>query len=324
MPSKVFVAGGTGVLGRAAVPALVAAGHSVRATARGKEKADLVRSFGAEPIECELYNRASMRQAIAGSDVLIRLTTKIGSVAQMRDPNTWAETNRLRTEGARVLVDAAIMEGVPTYITESVTFVYADGGTRWLNEDSRIDDGGGEVLRAALASEREEARFSEAGGRGIVLRFAGFYGADAPSTTEMLALARRRLLFQIGPGTNYFSSIYVPDAGRAVAAAIKAPAGTYNVCDDQPVLFAEYLEALSSAIGAKKPLHMPGFLGKLIFGHVWRYFSRSQRVSNARLKKLAGWQPEVKSALEGWPRVAAGLVDTQREAKSRDDKQSAA
>src|SRR5215475_9625349 len=103
MPSKVFVAGGTGVLGRASLPALVAAGHAVRATARGKEKADLVRRLGAEPVECNLYDRASVRKAIAGSDVLIRLTTKIGSLATVRNPKSWAETNRLRTEGARVL-----------------------------------------------------------------------------------------------------------------------------------------------------------------------------------------------------------------------------
>ncbi|MGC2109784.1 MAG: NAD(P)-dependent oxidoreductase [Candidatus Korobacteraceae bacterium] len=324
MPLKVFVAGGTGVLGRASLPALVAAGHSVRATARGREKAELVRSLGGEPVECDLYDLASMRQAIAGSDVLIRLTTRIPSLAKVRDPKVWAETNRLRTEGARVLVDAAISEGVPTYISESVTFVYADGGTRWLNEDSRIDDGGSEVLRADLAGEREEARFSEAGGRGIVLRFAGFYGADAPSTHEAIAMARRRLLFQIGPGTSYFSSIYVPDAGRAVAAAVMAPPGTYNVCDDRPVLFAEYLQALTTAIGAKKPLRMPGFLGKLMFGQVWGYFSRSQKVSNARLKKLTGWQPAVKSAWEGWPLVAGELAGAGKQASARDDKRSAA
>ena len=307
MPLKVFVAGGTGVLGRASLPALVAAGHRVRSTARGKEKAELARRIGAQPVECDLYDRASIRKAIAGCDAIIRLTTKIGSMAKIRDPKVWAETNRLRTEGARVLVDAAISEGVPTYIHESVTFVYGDGGTRWLTEDSDTDDADSEIMRAALSGEQEAARFSATGGKGIVLRFAGFYGADAPSTNEMLAMARRRLLFQIGTGENYFSSIYVPDAGRAVAAAISAPAGIYNVCDDQPVLFAEYLQALAAAAAAKKPLHMPAFLGPVIFGQAWRYFSRSQRVSNAKLKRASHWAPEVTSVLEGWPVIAAEL-----------------
>ncbi len=324
MPLQVFVIGGTGVLGRASLPALVSAGHRVRSTARGNANAELVRSLGAEPADCDIYDVNSLRQAMAGSDVVVRLTTKIGSLAQIRNPKAWAETNRLRTEGARILVDAAIAEGVAAYVHESVTFVYADGGTRWLNEDSRTDDGSSEILRAALSGERQEARFSEAGGRGIVLRFAAFYGADAPSTREIIAMARRRLLFQIGPGRNYFSSIHVSDAGRAVAAAVRAPAGTYNVCDDQPMLFAEYLQALATAIGAKKPLHMPGVLGKLMFGQAWNYFSRSQKVSNARLKKLTGWQPAVKGVQEGWPLVVAELSGTGTQATTRQDKQPAA
>jgi nucleoside-diphosphate-sugar epimerase len=324
MGLKVFVAGGTGVLGRVSLPALLAAGHRVRSTARGNAKAEIVRSLGAEPVDCDLYDLSSLRRAIAGSDVVIRLTTKIGAMTSIRNSKAWAETNRLRTEGARILVDAAIAEGVKAYVHESISYVYADGGTRWLNEDSRIDDGGSEVLRAALAGEREEARFSEAGGKGIVLRFGGFYGADAPSTLETIAMARKRMLFQIGPGTNYFSSIHVPDAGRAVAAAVTAPAGTYNVCDDQPVLFVEYLRALAAASGAKNPLRMPGFLGPLMFGQVWNYFSRSQKVSNARFKTLAGWRSAVKSVLEGWPLVAAELRGMGTQRTSREDKQPAA
>lgn len=307
MSLKVFVAGGTGVLGRASLPALVAAGHSVGSTARGSNKAAQVHACGAEPVDCDLNDITSVRRAIAGCDVLIRLTTKIGSMTTIRDPRMWEETNRLRTQGARVLVDAAIQEGVPTYIHESVTFVYADGGTRWLTEEARTDAGGGPILRAALEGEREAERLTREGGKGIVLRFAGFYGADAPSTPEMLELARRRVLAQIGPGTNYFSSIYVPDAGRAVAAAVAAPAGIYNVCDDEPVLFHEYLQAVANAAGAKRPLRLPAFLGRLVFGQVWEYFSRSQRVSNAKLKRETRWAPRVTSAVNGWQVVAAEL-----------------
>lgn len=304
MSLKVFVAGGTGVLGRASLPALVSAGHSVRSTARGNDKAALVRSFGAEPVDCDLYDLGSVRQAIAGCDVLIRLTTKIGSMSKIRNSKLWEETNRLRTEGARVLVDAAIQEGVPTYIHESVTFVYADGGTRWLTEEARTDEGRGAILHAALEGEREAERLTKEGGKGTVLRFGGFYGTDAPSTPEMLAMARRRMLAQIGPGTNYFSSIYVPDAGRAVAAVLAAPAGIYNVCDDEPVLFRDYLQALANAAGAKKPLRLPAFLGRLMFGQVWEYFSRSQRVSNAKLKRETGWKPQIASAVKGWSLAA--------------------
>jgi nucleoside-diphosphate-sugar epimerase len=307
MPMKVFVAGGTGVLGRASLRALVECGHRVRSTARGEEKSDLVRNLGAEPVEVDLYDSEAVRRAIKGSDAVLRLTTKIGPMAKLKDPRTWSETVRLRTRGARILADAAIAEGVPVYVHESVSLVYADGGSSWLTEDAPTHDGGTEILRATLEGEREADRFTQQGGRGIVLRFGGFYAADAPSTIETITLMRRHMMPQIGAASNYFSSIYVPDAGRAVAAALDIPAGVYNVVDDAPLPFAEYLRTLARAIGVGKPLRLPAMLGKWMFGDVWKFFSRSQRISNARLKEVSNWKPNIKSVAEGWPLIAADL-----------------
>jgi len=307
MSMQVFVAGGTGVLGRASLRALIAAGHRVRSTARGQEKAELVRSLGAEPVAVDLYDAEAMRRAIAGSDAVLRLTTKFGPMAKLRDPRTWTETMRLRTSSAHLLVDAAIAEGVPLYLHESVSFVYADGGASWLSEEARTDDGGTALLHATLEGEREAGRFTKQGGRGIVLRFGGFYAADAPSTLETITLMRRRLMPQIGAAANYFSAIYVPDAGRAVVAALDIPAGIYNVVDDTPVPFAEYLQTLARAIGVGKPLRLPAILGKWMFGDVWKFLARSLRVSNTRLKEVSNWKPDVKSVAEGWPLIAAEL-----------------
>jgi nucleoside-diphosphate-sugar epimerase len=304
---KIFVAGGTGVLGRASLRALVGAGHIVRSTARGKEKAELVRSLGAEPVDVDLFEMQSVRQAVKGMDAVLRLTTKIGPMSKLRDPRTWAETMRLRTEGARMIVDAAIAEGVPTYVHESVTLVYADAGASWISEEAPTDDGGVAILRATLAGEREAQRFTQAGGQGIVLRFGGFYGPDAPSTRETLDLARRRFMPQFGTASNYFTSIYIPDAGRAVLASLGVPAGIYNVCDDEPVTFADYLNILTRAIGAPRPLHLPRWLGKWAFGDVWKFFSRSLRVSNHRLKNTSSWNPAVRSVSDGWPIVSTAL-----------------
>lgn len=123
----------------------------------------------------------------------------------------------------------------------------------------------------------------------------------------MIRMTRERKLGQLGKATNYFSSIYVPDAGRAVASALEVPAGVYNVVDDEPLRFADYIRALAAAAHAPKPMRLPGFLGPLIFGDVWSYFIRSQRVSNAKLKQASGWAPKMPSALVGWPVVAAEL-----------------
>lgn len=308
---KIFVAGGTGVLGRSTVRALVEAGHRVRSIARSDEKADLVRNLGAEPVDIDLYDGGAVRRTIAGSDAVLRLTTKIPqSMMKMRSAAAWRETNRLRTVGARLVVDAAIIEHIPIYIHESVVFVYADGGDQWLGEDAPVDDGGTEILRAVLEGEREAARFTEAGGRGIVLRFGAFYGPDAPSTLETITMAKRRMLAQIGSGTNYISSAFVPDAANAVVAALKAPAGIYNVSEDSPVTLAEYLRFLTEAVHAPRPRHLPAILGPMMFGVLWKYFRRSYRVSNARLKAVSGWKSTMNSVAEGWPFVASRLAAT--------------
>lgn len=304
---KIFVAGGTGALGRASVTALVKAGHQVRSTARSDDKAHLVRELGAEPVQVDLYDAKEVRQAIAGSEAVLRLTTKIPPIAKMRSYEAWQETNLLRTEGAHMLVDAAIAEGVKIYVHESITFVYADGGTQWITEDSPTDDGGSEILRSALDGEKEAARFSESGGRGIVLRFGAFYGVESNQTIDMVSMMRRRLMVQPGSGSHYISSIYIPDAGTAVEASLKVPTGIYNVVDENPVTFQDYLQTLADAVHVPKPFHLPGMLGKATFGDVWSYLSRSQRVSNARFKKASGWKPSVASVAQGWPLVAAAL-----------------
>ena len=307
MRMKVFVAGGTGVLGRASLRALIEAGHHVRATARGAEKLDLVRNLGAEPVQVDLFDEKAVRAAISGSDAVLRLTTKFGPMIKLRNPRAWAETMRLRTIGAQSLVNAAIAESVPVYMHESVSFVYADGGESWLSENAQTDDGWIALLRATLEGEREADRFTKQGGRGVVLRFGGFYGVDAPSTIETVDLMRKRMLPQIGSGSNYFSSIYTADAGRAVAAALDAPAGIYNVVDDEPVRFSEYLSAAARATGLPAPFRLPGFLGKVMFGDPWKYLSRSLRVSNARLKDSCNWKPTARTVAEGWALIAAEL-----------------
>jgi nucleoside-diphosphate-sugar epimerase len=304
---KIFVAGGTGVLGRATLKALAEAGHQVRATARTAAKAEIVRSLGAEPVQMDLFDPDEVRKAVKGCEAVLRLTTKIPPIAKMRSKAAWQETNLLRTEGARILVDAAIAEGAQVYVHESITFVYADGGTQWLTEDSPTDDGGSEILRSALEGEKEAARFSEAGGRGIVLRFGAFYGPESVQTVDMISMMKRRLLVQPGPGGHYVSSIYIPDAGGAVAASLKLPAGTYNVVDENPLPFGDYLQALAETLHVPKPFRFPGALGRATFGRVWSHLSRSHRVSNARFKKAAGWKPAVPSVVEGWPIVVAAL-----------------
>lgn len=301
---NVFVAGGTGVLGRATLRALAGAGHRIVATARGAEKAALVRSLGAEPLEVDLYDPAAMGRAVAGCQAVLRLTTRIPLAAEMGRPGVWDETNRLRTEGARVLVDAALAAGARVYVHESIVFVYADAAAGWVTEDSPTDAAGSPVLEAALAGEAEATRFTRAGGRGVVLRFAQPYGPDDPFTLETIAAARTGTLALAGNEESYTSWIYAPDAGRAAAAALGAPSGVYNVCDDEPLPLADYLDAVAAALGAPPPRRGPAPDDSA--GSRARR-RRSLRVSNARFKAVAAWAPFARTARDGWRLIAAGV-----------------
>jgi nucleoside-diphosphate-sugar epimerase len=303
---KVFVAGATGVLGRPTVRALVEAGNEVRGTARGEEKAALLRSLGVEPVAVDILSPDSAKEAISGSEAVLNFATKIPPIVRMRWPGAWKENDRLRTEGSRVLVDAALANGVAAYIQESITFIYADGGDEWLNEDSPLAINW-VSLKSMMNGERETERFTAGGGRGISLRFSGFYASYAQSTLDTVRMARRRLLPVAGDGSNFFSSIQVDDAAQASVAALTIPAGNYNVTDDEPLRMRDYGRAISDAFGLKPPRRVPKWLFRLMGGGPAKYILSSQRVSNERFKNATGWAPKYPSASEGFQQIAAEL-----------------
>jgi nucleoside-diphosphate-sugar epimerase len=302
---KVFVAGGTGALGHRVVRTLAEAGHEVTATARRDDWTEYIKRVGARPVDVDLFDPAAIRNVIAGQDAVLRLSTKIPPLMHMRHSESWIETGRLRTEGAKLLVDASIIEGVGTYVHESIAFVYADGGDAWLDESSPLDVEKARPLREAINGEANATRFTKWGGRGIVLRFAGFYSGDSTQSLAMADMARRRRTALIGPSRNYFSSIHLDDAASAVVASVQAPAGVYNVSDDEPLELRDFMRAMALASGAKPPRRLPGFLGSAVLGEVWTYLSRSLRVRSDRLRTATGWAPQIPNAREGWQRIAA-------------------
>ena len=303
---KVFVAGATGVLGRPAVRALVEAGHDVRGTARSDEKSALLRLLGAEPVAVDLFDLEAVKAAVAGNEAVVNFATKIPPIMRMRWKGAWKENDRLRTEGSRVLVDAALAAGAAVYVQESITFMYRDGGDAWLDEDSPLSISW-IALQSMVNGEGETERFSTAGGRGISLRFSGFYAPYARSTLDSVSMARRRLLPVAGDGSNYFSSIHVDDGAAAAVAALDAPAGVYNVTDDEPLRMRDYGRALTDAFGFKPPRRVPKWLFRLVGGGPVKYILSSQRVSNERFKKTTGWAPKYPSAREGYQQIAGDL-----------------
>jgi nucleoside-diphosphate-sugar epimerase len=196
---RLLVTGGSGVLGRALQPLAEEAGHELAMP--GRE-------------ELDLFDPSAVADAVRNVDGVLHLATRIPSLDQIRDPDAWHENDRLRSDAARILVDAAIAAGVAVYVQPTVTFVYALDGP--VSEDTPIDEVL-PILRSALAAEQQTERFARAGGRGVVLRFGLL---DGPGTGNDQ------------PRTDFNATLHISDAGRALLSALSLPSGVYNVCRD--------------------------------------------------------------------------------------------
>ena len=125
---KIFVAGATGVLGRATIPRLVAAGHDVTGIARSADAARRLEAVGARVARVSLFDPSALEEAVAGHDAVINLATAIPSGADATKSEAWAENNRVRSEGSTNLAAAARAAGATVYIQESIAFLYTDHG----------------------------------------------------------------------------------------------------------------------------------------------------------------------------------------------------
>ena len=301
---RVFVAGGTGAVGGHTIPALVRKGHSVTALARTPQKAAALTAQGATPVSVSLFDRSALTTVFTDHDAVVNLATAIPSMSRWMSTKAWRLNDRIRTKGSAAIVDAALAAGVDRVVQESVSMLYRDHGARWVDEDAPIDRY--PMARANLVAEANVHRFSVAGGTGIVLRFGWFYGPGAAHSEQLFALARSHLGLVLGPPGSYVSSIYVADAGAAVAAALYTPAGTFNIVDDEPLTKREYTDALARAAGAAMWLRGPGRAAS-VFGDQLTSLTRSLRVSNARFRAATGWAPRYPSAREGWIATAEAL-----------------
>ncbi len=297
---RVFVAGATGVLGRATVPRLVAAGHDVRGAARSPEKAEQLRAQGAQPVTVDLFDPTSMRAAVDGCEGVIHMATSIPPITKAWKASAWATNDRLRREGTQVIADTARDAGVEVLVKETVCFFYEDGGDEWIDEDWPIER---EPFSAAsLDAEDATLAFTGGGRRGVVLRFGLFYSHDARALEEALKTAKTGFGPMIGPGDAWRASIHVDDAATAVVAALDAPAGAYNVADE-PITNAEWNAAFAASFGFRKLRATPKVAMKA-GGRKMSVLGASRRIDSTRFREATGWSPRYPDARVGLKAVA--------------------
>jgi 2-alkyl-3-oxoalkanoate reductase len=306
---RIFLAGATGAIGRRLVPMLLAAGHDVTGTTRSPERAEQLRASGAAAVVLDALDQRAVTDALAAAapEAVIHQLT---SIPQRINPRTiardFAINDRLRSEGTRILVDAARDAGATRILVQSIAFAYAPGPSGTIHDEADpqmgAEDAPRPFRRSALALT-ELDRITLAAG-GLVLRYGYFYGpgtALAPSGSTGEMLVKRRFPV-VGGGGGVWSLVHIDDAARATVAALTAGAsGAYNVVDDDPAPVSEWLPALARALRARPPQNVPAWLARPLAGSYGIYtMTRAQGASNARAKSELGWTPDLPSWGEGF------------------------
>ncbi len=298
---KVFVTGATGVIGHRAVRGLLEAGHQVTGVARTEPKAALLRQLGAEPVQVSLFDAAALKNVIGGHNAVVNLATNIPPLDQALNPQAWETNTRLRNEASVKLAKAATETGCEVFIQESITFPYAESGENWIDESGAVIRPP-ELASNGVAEEQAEG-FTKAGGRGIVLRFALFYSHDSSHAQAFQAAIRAGQSPFMGDPNGYMSMVHAEDAATAVASALGAPVGIYNVAEDEPMCRQDLANTIAEIEGVAPPA-LPEAMGGEVPGLV-EALMRSQRILNKRFKETTGWAPQYRSVLQGWRQLIA-------------------
>ena len=311
---RVFIAGASGAIGTRLVPQLIDAGHEVIGTHRSPGGDERVRALGAEPFALDLLDPCAVRQAVlaAEPDAVVHQATALADMKDFKNfDRTFAQTNRLRTEGTDALLAAAREAGVRRFVAQSfASYRHAREGGPVKTEADPLDPTPVPAMRETDAAMRYvDHTVSEAGG--IVLRYGAFYGA---SNDGLIEPVRRRLFPIVGSGAGVTSFVHLDDAAAATVLALEHDrAGVYNVVDDEPAPAREWLPVLAKVLGAKPPRHFPRWLARLVAGEAPVMMGTEARgASNAKAKRELGWTPRYSSWRDGFVAAYASLGSADR------------
>jgi nucleoside-diphosphate-sugar epimerase len=300
----VYLAGGTGAVGRRLIPQLVERGHRVTATTRSAARTRLLERLGAEAVVVDGLDSAAVGESVAKAepDAVVHQMTGLAGPADIKHFDRYfAVTNRLRTVGLDHLIAAAQAAGVPHVVAQSYTGWPNIRSGGWVkDEEDPLDPEPPAAQRESLAAIRylEDAVQKV---DGAVLRYGGFYG-DA--NDPMLQLVRKRRFPLVGGGSGYMSFVHLDDAAGATVLALEQRAqGVFNVVDDEPAPASEWLPYLAECLGAKRPMRLPTWLARMAAGEVAvSMLTRTRGSSNARAKRTLGWELR-------WPSWRQGFRD---------------
>ena len=306
---KVFLAGATGAIGRRLVPQLVEAGHQVAAITRYEEKLGKLHDLGAEPILSDVFDAERLGPVVARAEpdaVINQLTDLPQNLNPRKLAEYYAANNRVRREGTRNLLSAALGAGVHRFLVQGAAYWYAPTGGPVKTEEAALYLDAPAPIGPAVETikEVENTVLSAEGIEGVILRYGMFYGPGTwyAKDGDVGRQVRKRRYPMIGKGEGTYSFIHVDDAASATVAALEqATPGVYNVVDDEPATAAEWMPVYAEALGAKRPPRIPAFLARVIAGDAlvaWMLGLRG--ASNEKIKRETDWRPRYESWREGF------------------------
>ncbi len=297
------------------MPLLVAEGHRVTATTRTPDKLAALRAFGADAVLVDGVDKeAVLRAVLKGTpDAIVHQMTALTSVRNLKHfDEQFATTNRLRTEGTANLLAAARAAGTRIFVAQSYAgWPIESAGSRIKTEDDPFDPNPPKTMRKSLAAIQalEEMVGKATGMAGIVLRYGSFYGPGTSLSQdgEIVNLIRCRRLPLVGDGGGVWSFLHIDDAAHATRVAIeRGIPGIFNIVDDEPAEVREWLPELARMIGAEPPRRIPAWIARMAVGQALvSMMTKIRGASNAKAKRVLGWQPEYASWRDGFARCIA-------------------
>lgn len=308
---RVFVAGATGAVGRPLVRMLADTGHDVVGTTSTPANRDVITELGATAVVMDGLDPASVRTAVLESnpDVVIHQLTALKTMTgNMRKFDAeFAVTNRLRTEGTDSLLAAARESGAKRFIAQSFTgWTNPRTGSDLATEEEPLDPHPTKHSSNTLAAiaHLEKVVPAAEGMTGLVLRYGFLYGPGSGLSRDgdIAAMIAKGRFPVVGGGGGAWPLVHVDDAALAAVRAVEhGDAGLYNVVDDDPAFVREWLPALAAEFGAKPPMRLPRWLGRLVAGeHAVSMMTSIRGSSNAKAKRELGWEPTYPSWRDGF------------------------
>jgi nucleoside-diphosphate-sugar epimerase len=297
---KIFVAGGTGAIGRPLIAKLLAKGHAVIAMTRSSEKAQALVKQGVEPAVADVFDADAVKTVVsrAQPEVVIEQLTALPKTYTRESMNAAAALNtRIRLEGGANVLAAAQAAGVRRYLRQSVAF-YGIPGPGLANEDTPLAFDASPAIAAGARelTELEHGLLGTHNIEGIILRYGFFYG---PGTWfnpdgDVARQVRQEQFPIVGNGEGVWSWLHVEDAALAtIAAAEQGNPGIYLIANDQPLAVREWLPAFARWLNAPPPpqVSVEDALKEDGGADAVYYNTQMRGASNAKVRRELNFQP---------------------------------